>query len=237
MRYLLLFLALHITATAQTTKIIGADLQHYWAMEDGSGTNVADKVSSGGQAGTTVASPTWTTGVLGGALSFNGTSQYVTFGNTFEPVVTQPVSFSCWVFDTLVDGTSRVLFGNQSVTGAGHQLSVGTSNQIRMRVSDGTNTKSALSAATITANVWHFAAGTWDGTNAISYLDGVGTANVGGAVPLTIVYDTTLTSIARNQPAAGNYWSGKIDDFKCYNHAMTASEVKYLFYAGRQGSQ
>src|SRR5450759_5412343 len=48
----------------------------YWKFDEGTGTNATD--SSGmGNNGTLTNGPTWTTGKVGGALSFDGTDDYV----------------------------------------------------------------------------------------------------------------------------------------------------------------
>ncbi|MSR78390.1 MAG: LamG domain-containing protein, partial [Candidatus Omnitrophica bacterium] len=46
-----------------------------WHLNEGTGTNAAD--SAGTNTGTLTNSPSWVTGKIGGALSFNGSSQYV----------------------------------------------------------------------------------------------------------------------------------------------------------------
>jgi hypothetical protein len=205
-------------------------------MEDGSGTTVTDRVASGAQNGT-ITGATWTNGVLGKCLAFNGTSQYVTFGTTFRPASSQAWSVSCWIFDTAVDSTFRKIFCNQTTTtNAGIMLQVSSANKLNMQFGDTAgNLRAALSAATITANVWHHAVATWDGSaTGTVYLDGVGHSNDTVTGTVGVVTYANNTTLGRYDPAAVQYWSGDIDDFKCYYHAMTSGEVNYLFRCGRQ---
>ena len=53
----------------------------WWKFDDGSGTTARDW-SGQGNTGTLVNSPTWVVGKIGGALSFNGSNQYIAFSPT-----------------------------------------------------------------------------------------------------------------------------------------------------------
>ena len=66
------------TATASVTVTVnnaaGPAVVGHWKLDEGSGTTAADS-SGNGATGTLINSPAWTTGMLGGALSFNGTNR------------------------------------------------------------------------------------------------------------------------------------------------------------------
>jgi Concanavalin A-like lectin/glucanases superfamily len=71
-----------------------------YKMNDTSGTTVVNSVGSPN--GTSANPVTPVAGVIGGALAFNGTSDYVDVGDTFNSVFSNPFSISMWV--NLVDG-------------------------------------------------------------------------------------------------------------------------------------
>lgn len=237
MKHLLIFMVLSLSVQAQTTKIIGsADIQHYWPFEEGTGTTTNDRISGGTNG--TITGATWTTGVIGKALTFNGSSQYVTFGTTFRPANTQPFSVSCWFTNTNVNSTQQIIFGNiVTATSAGIDFGINASNKFIFYFAStfASGYREGISTATVTQGGWHFGVGTWDGSaKATVYLDGVANANSTVVGTVTAITYANNTTIGRNDGGANQYWTGQVDDFKCYNHEMTNSEVSYLFYCGRQ---
>ena len=56
------------------------DLVAHWKLDDGSGTTAVDS-SANGNDGTFVGDPQWASGILGGALDFDGVDDYVDCGN------------------------------------------------------------------------------------------------------------------------------------------------------------
>lgn len=236
MRHLLLLLAFALTASAQTTKVIGvADLQYYWPFEEGTGTTTADR-GSGAHTGT-LTNTTWTTGLLGRALSFNGTSSKVDVGAIGRAANTQPFSVSFWC-TSAADSTNRYAVSTLSAITVGWVVNIsGTNKAVFNFFSTAANSRVAASSATLVSGAWNHVVGVWDGSNAASvYLNTVGATNTSSTGTITSPVYTVNMTIGSNS-AGTLWWSGIIDDVKYYNHAMTQSEVNYLFYAGRQGSR
>ena len=80
-----------------------------WSFEEGRGTSTGD-LSGQGNDGTLVNAPSWTTGISGGALGFNGTTQYVTVpdANSLD-FGTSDFSIAGWIkMDTLVNGNYTI---------------------------------------------------------------------------------------------------------------------------------
>lgn len=234
MKHLLLLFALSLPCFAQTTRVIGfADLQNYWPFEDSNAGSTAARF--GGTNGT-INGATLSTGLLGNCFSFNGSSQYITCGATFQPVVAQAWSISCWFFPTQSFGTIQEIVEHAGVGGAnGYQMSIDASGKLRGRLnSSGGNFREGACATTVTLNAWHFSVITWDGSNVMSgYLDTVVGSNTSvGAAVGAISYSGNF-SVGRYENGTSLYYGGKVDDVKCYNHAMTQSEVNYLFYCRR----
>lgn len=237
MKALIIFLALITSTWCQTTKVISfADLQNYWPFEDLSGGTTAARF--GGINGT-VTGATLVTGILGKALSFNGTSDLATFSTAFRPAVSQQWSVSFWFKPSVVDSTLRVIFNNfNAVTNIGIALDITSANKLGCLVASSVgNTRRADSTAAITQGVWHHAVGTWDGSATPQcYLDSVaGSIGFSQGTVGTISYTETMTA-GRFANQAVDFFGGLLDDIKCYNHAMNQSEVNYLFYSRRYDS-
>jgi Concanavalin A-like lectin/glucanases superfamily len=64
------------TSTGGTSGDINSNLVGYWKLDEASGTVAADS-SGNSNTGTTYNSPTWAAGKINNALTFNGTTQYV----------------------------------------------------------------------------------------------------------------------------------------------------------------
>ncbi len=58
------------------TSSVNAELVAHWKFDEGSGSVVHD-TSGNGNDGTFVGDPQWTAGKIGGALEFNGSSDYI----------------------------------------------------------------------------------------------------------------------------------------------------------------
>jgi hypothetical protein len=79
---------------------------------------------------------------------------------------------------------------------------------------------------------WHYAVGTYDGTNLRLYIDGaqVATKTTGGAVP-----DNTGTQpvrIGANSRTLNQYFTGNADEVRVWNRALTAQEVSDQYNNG-----
>ncbi len=83
----------------------------------------------------------------------------------------------------------------------------------------------------LTTGVWTHLVGTWDGSNSKSYINGSLVSNVACSNSATMAsfsigarYDGGLMSLP---------FSGKMDELRIYNKALTATEVKQLYLIGR----
>lgn len=238
MKHILLVLALCCPALAQTTAVIGfSDLQNWWPMEDGSGSTVTARVGANNG---TITGATWAPGILGGCLSFNGTSQYATFSTSFQPAVTQPWSMSCWFYPTHSFGQIQEIVEHAGTLGEhGYQMAIETNGKFKCRLnSSGGNFSEGTCATVMSLNAWHFGVVTWDGSNtATAYLDTLAGSNTSTGGPVGAITYSGNFSVGRYENGATLYYGGKVDDLKCYYHKMTQGEVNYLFYARRQQVQ
>jgi hypothetical protein len=85
-----LIIVLNLSSTSM------ASLVAHWSLDEGSGNTVEDSV--GGNNGTLLNGPTWISGVLGGALSFDGINDCIEIGN--NPAFNSPPGSFCvalWV--------------------------------------------------------------------------------------------------------------------------------------------
>lgn len=213
----------------------------WWKFNDGTGTTAADETGNG-NTGTLTNGPTWTTGPnSNGAVSFDGTDDYVAIANeaNFDFERTQAFSFSAWIrWNSGASGSGKGVFNKQSTSGnqPGVNIFVDADNS-RVRVflidSAGAEVGASTSNGSVAADTWTHVAITYDGSSSGSgleiYLNGSSSTTGSGTISSSILNDNPLW-IGRG----AFYFPGSIDDARCYNVELSASEVSALYAAGAQ---
>lgn len=167
------------------------------------------------------------------SLSFNGSSSYIRVPR--ETKVTDQITVACWAYN---DNWQSGIYRLASCTESGgwnfqHATDGGTNLQFVAYAGGSyahSNTAGSLSAG------WHHFVGTWDGLSINFYVDGVAK----GALDGTQTTRTPITYHASNYPLigaevaggsnpAGQYFNGKINDFRIYATALSADDVKTLY--------
>jgi len=200
-----------------------------YAMEG----NVQD-TSGKGNNGTVSGAPLYGTGPkgYGKALTFDGLNDYVTL-----PIGTLLSSLSNITVATWV---------NYSGTGGGWQrvwdFGTGTTNYMFVTPAQGTTGPMTFAIRTATVaerrvvasgplpTGWHHVAVVIDGgaMTAQVYLDGAVVAGNSVAVLPKNLGVTNQNWIGRSQFTADAFFNGAVDDFRIYNRAMSAAEIRYL---------
>ena len=206
-------------------------LVSYWKFDEATG-NIAFDSSGSGHDGTLVNGPTWTTGKVGNALSFDGVDDYVDIGNL--DVDGTGLTLTAWFkADSFIAGSAdnRLI---SKATGSNTQdhywmLSTISSDGVKLRFrvkTDGT-TELIATSGNINTDEWVHAAAAYDGSSMILYKDGAevgtlpktGTISINSAVPAWI---------GRN-PGGYAPFDGTIDEVHIYNRALSENEVLELY--------
>jgi hypothetical protein len=108
LKFLCLFLCAFALRAANTTYTAPDEtgLVGYWKMDEGSGTNAIDYSGNNNTAQSTN-SPSWTNGIIGGAISLNGVNQ----GFTIQPTLSitnslTNITISAWIFIRVFNNTN-----------------------------------------------------------------------------------------------------------------------------------
>ncbi len=202
-----------------TTGDLDTSLVGWWKFDEANGTTAYD--SAGSNNGTIYGGATWTTGHINGALSFNGSNNYVNCGS--GPSNYDNITVSAWMKTT----THGPLVSNRYTAGSYGTWYTLFSDVIE--IGDNTNGgyKSLTFNTTTLDGAWHHIVYTKNGTSHVIYVDGsldqqfTSNADISWSRPLYI--GKRLSA----------WFNGVIDDVRIYNRALTANDVALLYQQGQ----
>ncbi len=198
----------------------------HWRLGESSGTNAADEIASND--GIYIGSPTL--GVAGlldqdtdTAVTFDGTDDnvFVTFAAALNAA---EFSIEAWANpDVLGAGTDRVIYDSRGPSSTGFVLFLNSSDEWEFEVFDGATSVSVTIAAT--HDVTQHLVGTYDGTDARLYLDGVLAAG-----PTSVTLDPNPSTeqrigVANSSGGASDFFEGTIDEVAVYSDDLAASVI------------
>jgi hypothetical protein len=230
------------------TQPIHGSMVGYWAFNEGAGTNIAD-LSGSGNNGTIVniKTNTWTTGISGSALYFDGTtganSTYVKVPDSASLRITSAISFAAWV---RLDNTNRdapiidkeapsgaqcYWFGARGTSANTYDTASAGNFGALLNLNGNTGTDGwslwGRNKGKLVQGNWVHLAVTWDGATVRYYTNGV-------QLPNTVAFSGTLNvssaflAIGENSIWNSTAFQGVIDEARLYNNALTGSEVAAL---------
>ncbi|WP_381789784.1 LamG-like jellyroll fold domain-containing protein [Streptomyces niveus] len=196
----------------------------YWPLDEGKGTTAGDKGPNGSSL-SLVGGSTWTPGVSGTALAFDGDGQYA---QTEGPVVdtTRSYSVSAWV-------TLDELPGNYAT--AVSQDGRRTENPFYLQYGQGAFAFSTPGGNRARLEIrpetdrWYHLVGVRDSSSddITLYVDGAPVSTV-AAGPADVSTGPLSLGRAKYDGAKGDFWSGSIDQVRVYDKALTGSQVQQL---------
>jgi hypothetical protein len=154
-------------------------------------------------------------GKIGGALKFNGTTNYISLLN--GPNTGNTYSVSMWRYPIPASHNWSELYAQGSAAGLYY---MGPSRKIDFAsATDFTNNTALIE------NRWHYVTAVVSGVNVTLYAD--------GAQDGTGASGTSFNLRTMGGDSAGNGYKGLIDDVRIYNRALSAQEVQQLYLLGK----
>jgi hypothetical protein len=155
--------------------------------------------------------------------TFNGSSNYVDVGSsaTLKGLADSSFTVEAWVYSSL-NSTDATIVGNAWDT-AGWHLRVSSANKGRLiLITNGTNYK--YSETSVLSAGWHHLAGTWNGTSAITYVDGASSSSTSSSGSLSGM-TSTLNTYVGNLSGQSKYFVGSIALVRIYSSALSSSAI------------
>ncbi len=205
----------------------------YWKFDEGHGTVATD--SSGNGHNGTIYGALWTTGKIGQALDFDGTSNYVAIPADPSLDNLQGLTISAWVYPCQ-DKRWHVL---DKGDGDKRLYAVGTSNTVDGRVRySGTHAFSESKSNTVVLNQWQHFVMTWSAATNLTrlYRNGVEVVYTTQTAGTGTTWDDSVHPISigmRGDPTlpidATTFFNGVLDEIRLYNRPLTSQEINNLY--------
>jgi RHS repeat-associated protein len=196
-------------------------LAGWWRFDDGSGTTAVDS-SGNGTDGTLQNGPTWTTGPVGGALSFDGVDDYVSLPTASALNITGPISMSAWI-KTTGTGFMHIVGGYNSAGSPwyGYGMCLGANTPGKVGYWSSNYGAWVESNSTVNDGNWHHVAVAVSGTTATFYLDGAADGTASTQQPGS--YSGVRAIGARSD---GQYcFVGQLDEVRIFSNATNSTTV------------
>ena len=211
----------------------------YYKFDETSGTTASDS-SGSNNSGTLTNSPSWTTlGKFSGALSFDGTDDYVDTKD-FSFSKNDSFTFSVWA-KTLAFGASQVIFGKPNPNWEYTFMTDGT-NAVRFVYWNTTGSRGAIEMSSpsnlFPNNTWTHFVISYDGSTKVAkmYVNGIEKVSHSGVSDTFQNRTNNLWIGAGYYAWVQRYFNGSIDDVRIYNKALSATDVKKLYYSDFKAS-
>lgn len=164
-------------------------------------------------------------GKIGSCYAFNGSTGYIALSGTqlFNIFTggTQQFSIAMWVYHA--DATRAILFGDYSTSGAiNFNIELSTSHGARFYWNASPDVYP--SNAVVAASAWTHLVLTYDGTKVQSYINGVAKGTWTGTLGAKNKTSGEFR-LGRDNRSDTTAFNGKMNDFRIYDHALSAAEV------------
>jgi hypothetical protein len=223
----------------------------YYPLDEGTGVTAAD-TSSNSNNGSLVAGPTWTTGKLGSAVSYDGSNgQSVSISDNAQITMGAQMTLSLWAKQSAAT-TNKALASHWDYVSGSHsgawalQTEAADASRLQFFVAnsqtDPGSNYIATNSGTWTTGAWHHIVIVYDGSQATAlnrvavYIDNVkvGTT-MAGTIPASMQNAASPMMIG-DFNGLNRTWNGQIDHVKLFNRALTQQEVSAEYTAQNAGT-
>ncbi len=208
--------------TQATSSVLG--LAGFWKLDEGSGTTIKDD-SGNGNNGECIGFPSWSTGVSGSALKFNGLDQYARIPDAPSLDITEEITVAAWIQPGKISSQKIMLKGDSKIAD-GYELSLLSTGKVSFKINPYTSDTYKINSNTLypIEGTWMHIAGTFKGTEMKIYINGTENKRVTFGIPATIVKNTLPLIIGGTADGTSKF-QGAIDEVRVYKYSLTASEI------------
>ncbi|MGB4965550.1 MAG: LamG-like jellyroll fold domain-containing protein, partial [Microgenomates group bacterium] len=215
---------------AQSNDPLMNGLMGYWKMDETTWNGTASEVvdsSGNGNHGTAVNGTITAPTKLGIGGSFDGVNDHISVGSSM-PQVSNELTVSSWVTPGDIS-SHKVILDRYSDRTDGYGLAIYTS-QLDFYVMQDSVSKYWRSSAVFAAGQTYHIAVRYKNGEAFGYVNGqpITWSTTPTGVNSSIAAQSGVTYLG-SQGGYGNYYYGKLDEFRIYNRALSPAEVQQLY--------
>ncbi len=198
----------------------------WWWFDEGAGT-VASDSSSFGNHGTLTGGPTWTTGVFGSALKFDGVDDYVLVPHNESLCVSSEVTVAVWINPGRYEGPTgdpwQGIIGKQEGQRS-YNLYTYTGGVFHFSTAG----QGTTSTGAVPLNEWSHVCAMVKGGTHVYIVNGADGGTSGSIPALPGTADTANVVIGRTNEGTTRSWLGLLDDVRVYNRSLSLAEVQEI---------
>ena len=217
-----------------------AGLVLHYTFEETSGTTTADS-SGGGHTGTltNMTGSEWTTGKTGGGLSFDGNNDYITLPAAAHPTGSE-VSVAFWSKGEV--GLAKNYLLHSQAGGRTLTIHLPYNGSVTWDVGNGGGSYDRISKSALASEVegswvhWAFTKNATTGFMNIYHNGSLWHSDGGKGMTLATSGNPITNFYLGGGGSMSHNFEGTIDDFRMYDHALSASEVSALAAMGGQAA-
>jgi hypothetical protein len=216
-----------------------------WKFDEKIGTTANDSSGNGNTGtlggGNSSYRPTWATGKIGSAMSFDGANDYIAINNSTS-LRPEQITVEAWVKASAIAApfTYPRILDKWTFDGTypgGYALGM-YANSTQLYFTVAINNIGAYEipfSGSLAVGEWYHVAVTFDGTNIVKYINAVSQAPVSHPGSITYYNAEVPRNLAIGVRGYGSEdpWSGFIDDVKIYNYARTPAQIAWDYNRGK----
>jgi hypothetical protein len=187
-------------------------LEAHWKFDDGSGNTATD--SAGTNHGSLKGNTSWTSGRIGGALSFDGNGDYVSIAGV-NALAGNNLTVHAWVRLDEFAGTYNYILSQHDAGYKGYYFYI-LNGSPKFYLFGGMGFIEAISPETLNAGQWYHIAGTNNGSKLSIYVNGQLKASVTSTGYTGVNYNAYIGC----EISTPFYYHGLLDDVRVYDRAL-----------------
>jgi hypothetical protein len=206
-----------------------SSMKAYWQFDEVSGLSAADSVGPNTGSLQNMVGNEWSGGKLNNALYFDGTDDFVDFGNDLSIDIRNKLTVQAWFYSETTDEYRGIVSSGAPGSYVDWGIYTYTSfpGSLRMGIRNPTFTGQTISSTNAFSMFnWHHGAFTFDGNtgSAIIYIDGQPRSST---FPTGDIQTTAgwITRVGRDRSATISF-QGMIDEVAIYNDVLTPAEIQ-----------
>lgn len=215
-----------VTQLFATDNLIG-----WWRLDDASGSVATDSSENnldGSLLNGLSFSDNTSIGRINRSLTFDGSNDYVDMGSSYERPTTE-YTICYWLYPTQLNAEIIQDFNWNGGNPHGFLSKLDTSKTISFWAGNGSGDQLGKSTTEIELNTWQHIVGVYNNGNIQIYKNGIALVMSDSTADSSISYSATS---GLRLSTTGLTLSGKLDDVRVYNTALSAEEINAIYLQG-----